>query len=460
MPRFDYIALDARGQESRGTIEAPNPNDVVGQLRQAGYFPTSVLEEGKGGAKVIKKTQKAAKLASAPKAKDIQVTFMARKTVKSKVLMIFTRQLATLIDAGLPLLRGLNVLAKQEKDLLLRNTINALADAVSSGSTFSESMAQHPRIFNKLYVNMVKAGELGGVLELVLNRLAEFQEKAQKIKNKVVSAMAYPVIVLVIAIVILLFLLAFIVPRFQAIFNDMLGGKELPALTRGVIGASDLVKKFFSWPWGGPLPGTGESSQGMASDLIATVTQANIFLTAGFLIGFIAFYRWYTATPAGRVMMDKLKLKAPLFGDLTRKSSISRFSRTLGTLVTSGVPILQALNITRETAGNAIIADAITKVHDAVKEGESIVTPLEASGVFPPMVISMVDVGEETGQLPEMLLKIAEVYDDEVDNAVEGLTSLLEPIMIVFLALIVGTIVIALFMPLIDVIKGMQQGGP
>jgi len=456
MPRFDYIALDARGQESRGTIEAPNPNDVVGQLRQAGYFPTSVLEEGKGGAKVVKKTQKAAKLASAPKAKGAG-GFMQRKTIKSKVLMIFTRQLATLIDAGLPLLRGLGVLAKQEKDLVLKNTINALADAVQGGSTFSESMAQHPRIFNKLYIIMVKAGELGGVLELVLNRLAEFQEKAQKIKNKVVSAMAYPVIVLVIAIVILLFLLAFIVPRFEQIFKDMLGGKQLPALTMAVIGASNNVKTFFRWPWGGVIPGSGEST--MSDDLIATFTTPNIMLSAAVVIGVIAIYRHLSNTPKGRVTIDRIKLKLPLFGDLTRKSSISRFSRTLGTLVTSGVSILQALNITRDTAGNAIIADAVTKVHDAVKEGESIVAPLEASGVFPPMVISMVDVGEETGQLPEMLLKIAEVYDDEVDNAVEGLTSLLEPLMIVFLALIVGTIVIALFMPLIEVIKGMQNPG-
>ncbi|MGV3531310.1 MAG: type II secretion system F family protein, partial [Chthoniobacteraceae bacterium] len=353
------------------------------------------------------------------------ITLFQKKTVSSKVLMIFTRQLATLIDAGLPLLRGLNVLAKQEKDPVLRNTINALADSVQGGSTFSESMAQHPRIFNKLYINMVKAGELGGVLELVLNRLAEFQEKAQRIKNKVVAAMAYPVIVLMIAMLIMLFLLAFIVPKFEQIFHDMLGGKPLPALTQVVINASNGLKT--NW----------------------------IFLFAGIVVIVVA-YKMVAKTPGGRQLIDKIMLKAPLFGDLTRKSSISRFSRTLGTLVTSGVPILQALNITRDTAGNAIVADAVTKVHDAVKEGESIVAPLEASGVFPPMVISMVDVGEETGQLPEMLLKIAEVYDDEVDNAVEGLTSLLEPIMIVLLALIVGTIVIALFMPLIEIIKGMQ----
>lgn len=433
MPRFEYIALDARGQESRGVMDAPNPNDVVGQLRQAGYFPTSVAEEGKGGgavAKQNKKQQKAMAAASAPKAKKGSITLFQKKTIKSKTLMIFTRQLATLIDAGLPLLKGLGVLAKQEKDVVLRNTINALADAVQGGSTFSESMAQHPRIFNKLYINMVKAGELGGVLELVLNRLAEFQEKAQRIKNKVVSAMMYPVIVLFIALVIMLFLLAFIVPKFQAIFNDMLNGKPLPALTQFVIDTSDMLKQ--RW-----------------------------YIPLAVVLVIIVAYKIVSRTPAGRVLIDRIMLKMPLFGDLTRKSSISRFSRTLGTLVTSGVPILQALNITRDTAGNAIVADAVTKVHDAVKEGESIVAPLEASGVFPPMVISMVDVGEETGQLPEMLLKIAEVYDDEVDNAVEGLTSMLEPLMIVFLALIVGTIVIALFMPLIEIIKGMQgSGGP
>lgn len=426
MARYEYIALDARGQESRGVIDASNQNDAVGQLRQAGYFPTNVVEEGKGGApKPSKQQKKAIAAAAAPKAKGGGA--FARKSISSKVLMIFTRQLATLIDAGLPLLRGLNVLAKQEKDPVLKNTINSLADAVQGGSTFSESMAQHPKIFNKLYINMVKAGELGGVLELVLNRLAEFQEKAQKIKNKVVSAMAYPVIVLFIAMGIMFFLLTFIVPKFEQIFHDMLGGKALPPLTQMVIDASNILKN-------------------------------NLLLVFGGMAVIVIGYKLIASSDKGKVLLDRIKLKAPVFGDLTRKSSISRFSRTLGTLVTSGVPILQALNITRETAGNVIVADAITKVHDAVKEGESIVAPLEASGVFPPMVISMVDVGEETGQLPEMLLKIAEVYDDEVDNAVEALTSMLEPIMIVLLALIVGTIVIALFLPLITIIQNLSGG--
>ena len=255
-------------------------------MRQSGYFPTSVVEEGKGAplAKQSKKTQKAMKAASAPRAKG-GGGFMAKKTVPSKVLMIFTRQLATLIDAGLPLLRGLTVLAKQEKNLLLRNTINSLADTVQGGSTFSESMAQHPRIFNKLYINMVKAGELGGVLELVLNRLAEFQEKAQKIKNKVVAAMAYPVIVLIIAIAIMMFLLAFIVPKFEQIFKDMLGNKPLPALTQGVIDASNVVKSHW-------------------------------LILAGSVFGIVICYRLIARTPGGRVLLDRITLKLPLFGDL------------------------------------------------------------------------------------------------------------------------------------------------
>ncbi len=389
MPKFSYVALDARGQESVGVVEASSSNDAVGQLRQAGYFPTSVHEEGKEpanakskkGGTVAKAAAKTPAVASSKTAKAV-----ANKKVKPK------------------------------------------SDAVQGGSTFSEGLAQHPRIFNKLYINMVKAGEVGGVLELVLIRLAEFQEKAQKVKNKVVAAMFYPVIVLFIAVVIMIFLLAFIVPKFETIFHDMLNGKPLPALTEFVISCSRMV-------------------------------QHNWYYLLGGIAVIVVLYRMISSTPGGQIFIDKVLLKMPLLGDLTRKSSISRFSRTLGTLVTSGVPILQALNITRETAGNHVVGEAIGKVHDSVKEGESIVQPLEASGIFPPMVISMIDVGEETGQLPEMLLKVAEVYDDEVDNAVAGLTSLLEPIMIVFLAVVVGTIVIALFLPLITIISSMQSGG-
>src|SRR5213082_4266689 len=390
MPRYNYVALDARGQESTGLVEAASTNEVIGQLRQAGYFPTSVYEETKSGrdGKVARRTAKMAR-ATRPRAKGSIVLFQ-RKKIKPKILMIFTRQLATLIDAGLPLLRSLNVLAKQERDSVLRNTINKLADGVQGGNTFSDALALHPRIFNDLYVNMVKAGEVGGVLELVLNRLSEFQEKAAKIKNKVIAAMVYPLIVMTMAVGIMAFLLVFIVPKFEAIFHDMLGDKPLPAVTQFVIGASNLVK-----------------DHGLV--LLGAVIVA------------VTAYKFIGRTRGGRFVIDSFKLRMPLFGDLNRKTAISRFARTLGTLVTSGVPILQALNITRETAGNAAIAAAISQVHDSVKEGESIVQPLEASRSFPPMVISMIDVGEETGKLPEMLLKIADVYDDEVDNAVAAI---------------------------------------
>ena len=429
MPRFTYVALDARGQESTGLVEADSTSEAIGQLRQAGFFPTNVHEEGKGGGpdgKAARKTK--VKAVRAPRAKGarMEITLFQRKKVKSKILMIFTRQLATLIDSGLPLLRGLNVLGKQERDPVLKRTIDKLADSVQSGSTFSDSLAQHPAIFNDLYVNMVKAGELGGVLEIVLTRLAEFQEKAAKIKNKVASAMVYPIIVLIMAISILSFLLVFIVPKFETIFHDMLGDKPLPTITLFVIGLSNFVKGHF-------------------------------LVMIGIIVVIIAAYKFFARTEGGRAKIDRIKLRLPLFGDLLRKTAISRFSRTLGTLVTSGVPILQALNITRATAGNTVIAAAIAQVHDSVKEGESIVQPLEASRAFPPMVISMIDVGEETGRLPDMLLKIADVYDDEVDNSVAALTAMLEPVMIVFLALVVGTIVIALFMPLISIISGLQQ---
>ena len=427
MPRYTYVALDSRGQESTGLVEASSTNEAIGELRRAGYFPTNVYEEGAVGPVATKSERQKTKTPRAErKAGSKNIVLFQRKSVKPKTLMIFTRQLATLIDAGLPLLRGLNVLAKQERDTVLKGTINKLADSVQGGSTFSEGLAQHPRLFNDLYVNMVKAGELGGVLEVVLTRLAEFQEKAQKIKNKVVAAMVYPIIVLFLALAIMSFLLVFIVPKFEAIFHDMLGDKPLPAITLFVIGVSSFMQNHWA-------------------------------ILLGVVVAAFVGYKLAARTRAGRAVLDRVKLRAPLFGDLIRKTSISRFSRTLGTLVTSGVPILQALNITRETAGNAVIARAISQVHDSVKEGESIVQPLEASGAFPPMVISMIDVGEETGQLPEMLLKIAEVYDDEVDNSVAALTSLLEPIMIVLLALIVGTIVIALFMPLISIISGLQQ---
>lgn len=422
MANFEYIALDAKGSETTGTIKANDEADAITQLRKSGLYPTQVVAAGKGG--VARGAKGKAK--KGQKSKKAAAGGVGGK-VGGKILMIFTRQLATLVDAGLPLLRGLSVLGKQEKNRNMAGTINHLADSVAGGATFSESLGQHPKIFDKLFVNMVKAGELGGVLELVLIRLAEYQEKAQKLKNRIVAAMVYPIIVIVIAVAILIFLMAVIVPRFERIFEDMLGDAPLPAITQFVVNISRWIQD--QW-------------------IILLVIFAVLYAAWAVII----------RTKGGRKAVDRLKLKLPVFGPVQLKSSISRFTRTLGTLVTSGVPILQALNITRDTAGNVIVSEAIDKVHEAVREGESVVAPLEASRIFPPMVISMVDVGEETGQLPDMLLKIADVYDDEVDNAVDAMTSLIEPIMIVFLALIVGTIVIALFMPMVSIITEMNTG--
>jgi type IV pilus assembly protein PilC len=285
---------------------------------------------------------------------------------------------------------------------------------------------------------MVKAGELGGVLEVVLNRLSEFMEKAQKIKGKVIAAMFYPVAVMIVAIVIMAVLMIFVVPKFKEIFADMLEGQGLPAFTEFVLNISDKLKTYtiiFPEVAGGfPLPGPV------------------IWAIVGLVIGL----KLFSKTKFGRRVLDRAKMSAPVFGPVVSKVAISRFARTLGTLISSGVPILQALTIVRETSGNVLVADAIAAVHESVKEGETITAPLEASKVFPPMVISMVDVGEQTGALPEMLMKIADVFDDEVDNAVAAMTSLLEPIMIVFLAVIVGSIVIALFLPLIKLIEGLD----
>jgi type IV pilus assembly protein PilC len=427
MANFQYSALDAKGEQTDGVVAAASEAEAIQQLRSKGLYPTQIAEEGKAKKGKGGKAAKGAAVKSKAKAKPASKGNLGGR-IKPKSLMIFTRQLATLIDSGLPLLRSLTVLEKQEPNPVLRATVGALAENVQTGSTFSESLAQHPKIFNKLYVNMVKAGELGGVLEIVLNRLAEYQEKAQKLKNKIVSAMVYPVIVMFIAVAILVFLMIFIVPKFKEMFSST--DQQLPLISQIVFGMS----AFF-----------------LARPLIVPNV---VFVFVVFGIGVFLFNLW-GRTKGGRRAIDTMKLKMPILGDIQRKSAVSRFSRTLGTLVTSGVPILQALNITRDTAGNVIISQAIEKVHEAVKEGETIVTPLQASGVFPNMVISMVDVGEETGQLPEMLLKVADVYDDEVDNAVTALTSVLEPIMIVILALIVGSVVFALFLPLIKMISTM-----
>ena len=421
MPLFNYIAIDKEGKQKEGTLEVGSQNEAIARIKEMGFYPTQVAEvKDAEGDDAIKK-------AAAKKGKKKGGISLALPTVGGKELTQFTRQLAVLIDAGLPLMRGMTTLAKSTPNPYFKGIINEIGLTIEGGSTFSEALAKHPKIFDKLYVNMVKAGEIGGVLEIALNRLSEFMEKSQSIKGKVKAAMFYPMAVMFVAVIIVGILMTVVIPKFKTIFTDMLGeGEGLPEFTLLVLAISDAIKN-------------------------------NLFAVLGGVVAVVIVFKLITnKTILGRRIWDKFKLIMPVLGDVVRKVAIARFSRTLGTLVSSGVPILQALNIVKETAGNVILTAAIEKVYDAVKEGETITKPLEASGVFPPMVISMIDIGEETGALPEMLVRIADVYEEEVDNAVTAMTSLLEPVMIVFLAVIVGSIVIAMFLPLIKMMDKLS----
>ena len=376
MPTFTYVAMDSRGKETKGTLDVANQNEAIGRLKEMGYFPTKVVEVDKAKEKTAGKDKKdkAAKdkgKPAAPGAKkkrgsfEINIPGLGGK-VKPKVLTTFTRQLATLVDAGLPLLRGLRVLERQEKNATLRRIINELAASIEGGSTFSEGLAQHPKVFNRLYINMVKAGEMGGVLEVVLNRLAEFMEKAEKIKGKVIAAMFYPAAVMCVAGGILLLLMTVVVPKFKQIFADMLEGQALPGFTQVVLSISDAVKDytivFPAFLGGFPAPGP----------------------VVWILVALYIVFKLVTKTRKGRWLWDKVKLMFPGLGPVITKVAISRFTRTLGTLISSGVPILQALTIVKETAGNLVISEAVGAVHESVKEGETITAPLDASKVFPP----------------------------------------------------------------------------
>ena len=428
MAKFRYKAVDSQGKEVLSTVEADSQAAAIEKIRAMKLTPKAIgqmKEEAEAPAAAP------AKAAAKPKKKgggnvNIKLPKFMRGSVKTKDLMVFTRQLATLVDAGLPLLRGLRVLHRQSTNEVLKEALAGMIDTVETGNTFSESLGNYPKIFNHLYVNMVKAGEAGGVLETVLNRLAEFMEKAEKIKNKVKGAMTYPVVVLIAAVGIVVFLMLAVIPKFQQIFDDLMGGEGMPALTQFVIGLSEWVQAYW------------------------------LFLIAG-IVGLVVGSKIFFKTPIGVKVHDILALRAPVFGQLTQKTIVARLTRTLGTLLSSGVPVLQALSIVKDTTGNAVVAKALQSVHDSVKEGEGMTAPLGASGVFPPMVVSMVEVGEETGALPEMLIRVANTYDDEVDNAVAGMTSIIEPIMIIFLAVVVGGIVIAMFMPLISLIGNLGQ---
>ena len=442
MATFQYIAKDSTGAEVRGQIEAADRNSAIMAVRAQNLLPTALGEVKRAAsapAQPAAPGKKASKGAPGAPAKkkgglnanisiNIKLPSWLRGKVKTKVLTQFTRQLATLVNAGLPLMRGIEVLKRQMKDPGMKEALDGISENISAGGTFSEALSAYPKIFDNLYVNMVKAGEAGGVLEVVLGRLAEFAEKSEKIKNKVKGAMIYPIVVLVAAIGITAFLLVAVIPKFKQVFADMLGGAELPGITQFVIDASEWV-------------------------------QHNGLTIAIGVVVFIVLKKIIGKTNAGAKFYDMVSLKAPVTGTLVQRTAVSRVTRTLGTLLSSGVPILQSLVIVRDTTGNRIVSDALQNVHDAVKEGEGMTAPLSQCPVFPPMVVSMVEVGEETGALAEMLTRIANTYDDEVDNAVEGLTSAIEPALIIVLAVVVGTIVVAMFLPMIKIISSVSGAG-
>lgn len=406
MPEYTYEALDKGGKQVKGVIEASSEEVIIEKLRNMGYYPLNVLINKKKAANVD--------VLAMP---GIRVIF---HRVKSKHVMTFTRQLATLIDAGLPILRSLAILQEQVESVIFKEKIGQIAKDIESGGTLSDALSKHPKVFDNLYVNMVRAGEIGGVLEAVLNKIAEFLEKRQAIIGKVRSAMMYPLVVMTLAGGIVSFILIFIIPKFKEIF-DQLGG-ELPWLTQMLIDASYIMANQTIWV------------------ILALVA-----------LWFVV--KKIYATKEGKYAIDRMKLKLPVLGQLFRKVAIVRFAGTLATLITSGVPILQAIDIVRETSGNEVITRAMHTVYQSIKDGETIHEPLSRCKVFPPLVVHMVAVGEETGAIDQMLNKVAEAYEREVDDTVNALTSILEPVMIVFLGAIVGVIVVALYLPLFNIPK-------
>ena len=409
MAEFTYEALDKGGKQVKGVIDAANEDIIIEKLRDMGYYPLRVTPNKK-------KTAAQGDISALP-----GLRFLFHR-IKTKHIMTFTRQLATLIDAGLPIMRSLAILREQVESAIFKEKIKQMALDIESGATLSDAMSKHPKQFDRLFVNMVRAGEIGGVLEHVLNKVAEFLEKREGLKGKVKSAMMYPVVVLVLASLIVGFILIKIIPKFSDIFIQL--GADMPAPTQFLIDASDIL-----------------------------VHRA--WIPARAIVALIILYKQAVKYAQMRYIFDRIKLKLPVFGDLFRKIAITRFSGTLSTLINAGVPILQALDIVRDSSGNEVITRAMEKVYQSVKDGDTIHEPLSEEPVFPPLVVHMVAVGEETGAIDHMLTKVSEAYEREVDDTVNALTSLLEPVMIVFLGVLVGAIVIALYLPLFSLPKAI-----
>jgi type IV pilus assembly protein PilC len=418
---FAYEAMNSSGQEVKDEIEAATPEEAISKIRSKGYFPTKVRE--KAQKKLAKKKSAAGDAAPLQKKRKMPISIGG---VPRKQLVNFTRQLSTLQDAGLPILRSLQILEGQQKPGLLKAIVGGVADEVEGGGTLSDAMAKFPKAFDKLYVNMINAGEMGGVLDLILARLADFMEKAAKLKKKVIGAMIYPAVVISIAVGVVSLIMIVVIPKFEGIFRDF--KTDLPAVTKALLAISRWFANQYGW----------------AYILVSPIV-------------FIGLMKLIQMSEGGKYLVDAVKLKVPILGGILGKTAIARFTRTLGTLISAGVPILDAINITKETCGNEVYTRALAKVHDAIREGESMADPLRATKVCDAIVVNMIDVGEETGDLDKMLIKVADNYDSDVDVLVSSLISILEPVMVVVLGLIVGFIVVALFMPMVSLIETISS---
>ena len=415
MKKFKYTAIDQKGKNKTGTVTADTTEAAQAKISAMGLMPTTVSEKSPKGNRPSKQK---IKRFSKTSFKGLNIG----KVINHDQLTIFTRQLATLLKAGLPLLRSLEVMIGQERNLRFKDVLEQIAREVRSGTSFSDALAQHPKVFDRLYVNMIRAGEAGGVLDSVLLRLASFLEKALKTRKKVKSAMVYPFVVIFVAITIVTLLMIKVVPKFET----MLKGKSLPAMTQVVVSVSNFLSQ-------------------------------NLWLFLGIVIVVFLGLRFSLKTKSGSKLLNGFTIHLPKIGDLGRKLNIAQIARTFGTLLSNGVPILQSMMITRDATANVYYADALIRVHDCVRDGESVAASIGREKIFPYMVTSMIDVGEETGQLAQMLHRIADNYDEDIDNAVASITSIIEPIMIVLLAIVVGFIVIALFLPIIEIMN--QMGG-
>ena len=426
MPTYVYEALNSAGKPQKGTVDATSSEEAIQRIKGQGFFPTSVREQkiktaAEGGGKEARTVKK-------KKKGELSISIGG---VSKKNLTTFTRQLSTLQDAGLPLLRSLQILETQQKPGKLKSVLGDICEDVEAGTTLSDAMSKHPKAFDRLYSKMVNAGEIGGVLDIILQRLADFLEKSMRLRRRIIGAMIYPVVVITIAVLILTGIMVFVIPKFQEIFEEF--GVELPGVTVFLIRAS-------SW-----AAGTLHEDQ--------AVPGAVWILGAPILVFF--FLKLIRKTGPGRAITDHIRIRIPAIGSLIKKTAVARFTRTLGTLISAGVPILEAILITRDTSGNYVYEKALTNVHDSIREGETFAEPLREAKVCDAIVVNMIDVGEETGDLDVMLMKIADNYDEEVDVAVQSLVRLLEPLLVVVLGGIIGTIVIALFMPLVKMIESL-----